>query len=167
MWVSTVWGLSQSVLQMPWFERPSAIRAIISRFTWCELGDGIDPTPLGEQLVDDGSVDDGLTGCDPLHSIEELLHAADTFLHQVADPFGPLLEEPHRVGGLEVLREHEDRRFRIARTNDACCAEPFVGVGGRHADVDEGDVGAQVAHAGEERIGVAHLVDDLEPALRE
>ena len=40
-------------------------------------------------------------------------------------------------------------------------------MGRRHADVDERDVGAAVANAGEERVGVADLVDDLEPAVRE
>ena len=155
MCVSTVFGLSQSARQMPWFERPSAIRARTSRSRGVSSAKRIDPTAPGEQLVDDRPVDDALTGGDSLHGVEELLHTADSLLHQVADPFGPLLDEPERVGGLEVLREHENRRLRIPRTDLACRTQPFVGVGRRHADVDERHVGALVANAREERIGVA------------
>src|SRR5436190_1486162 len=51
--------------------------------TRCELGHGINTAPPGEQLVDDRPVDNTLTGRDPLHGVEELLHAAYPFLQQV------------------------------------------------------------------------------------
>ena len=57
----------------------------------------LDAPPLGQELVDHGSVDDALAGRDPPHGVEELLHPADAFLHQVADAFRPLLDEPQRL----------------------------------------------------------------------
>ena len=46
-------------------------------------------------------------------------------------------------------------------------AQTFVGVGGRHPDVDDRDVRVLLADGGEELRGVAGLGDDLESGLGE
>ena len=45
--------------------------------------------------------------------------------------------------------------------------QSFVGVGGRHADVDDGDVGGVGGDVLEELVGVAGLGDDVDPAVGE
>ena len=45
--------------------------------------------------------------------------------------------------------------------------EALVGVRGRHADVDDGDVGLVHAHLAHELVGRARLGHDLEAAVRE
>ena len=73
---------------MPWFERPSAIRARISRSRGVSSASGIDLAAVGEQLVDDRPVDHALAGRHALQRVDQLLDAADAFLQQVADRLG-------------------------------------------------------------------------------
>jgi hypothetical protein len=120
-----------------------------------------------EQVVDDTPVDDALAGCDALYGVEQLVDAADPFLHQVADSFGLGFDELERVVGLEVLREDEDGGAGVVRADLAGRAQSFVRMRRRHPDVDEGDVRAEVADAPEQGICVAHLVDDLDAVFRE
>jgi hypothetical protein len=148
MWVSTVFGLSQSARQMPWFDCHQSYDLSL---TPRQLGHGINPTAPGEQFVDNRSVDDALTGGDPLHGVDEVFDATDTFFHQVADPFRPLFDKSERIGGLEVLGKHENCSFRITRTDLARRTQPLVRVGRRHADVDESHIWTRVANAGKER----------------
>src|SRR4051794_33851924 len=114
----------------------------------------IDATALCEQLVDNGSVDHALTGGYSLHRLDELLHASDTLLQEIAESLRPLFDEPESVVGLELLREDENRGLRMTRTDLACRAHAFIRVGWRHADVDERHIGTRVAHAREQCVRV-------------
>ena len=55
----------------------------------------------------------------------------------------PLLpfDQAEGIAGLDVLREDEDARLGKARADLRGRDEPLVGVGGRHADVDDGTSG--------------------------
>ena len=46
-------------------------------------------------------------------------------------------------------------------------AQPFVRVGGRHADVDDGDVGRIACDEPHELVGAVHLADDVDSLLGE
>lgn len=61
-------------------------------------------------------IDHGLAFRDSAERVDEDRDGVDTLLQQVADPLGVLLEQPHRVARLDVLREDEhpdlpDERF--------------------------------------------------------
>ena len=85
MCVSTVFGLSQSVAA------DALVRAALGHqgedlpLARRELLERIDLPASREELFDDRSVDDALARCDPVQRVEQLLDAADPFLHQVSD----------------------------------------------------------------------------------
>jgi hypothetical protein len=60
----------------------------------------------------------------------------DALLEQVADPLGMFLEQPHRVVGLDVLREDKYPDLRMLRANRLGGDEAFVGVRRRHRPDD-------------------------------
>jgi len=68
-------------------------------------------------------------------------NAGDAFLQQVSDPARVLLDQPHRVARLEVVGEDEHPDAWIRGPDFLGRDESFVGVGGRHLDVDNRDVG--------------------------
>src|SRR5262245_16407057 len=110
---------------MPWFERPSAINARISRSRGVSSSSGSTCRRAERQRFrDDGAVDDALAGRDALHRVEQLIDPADPLLHQVSGAFGLLLDESQRVFELQMLREHEDRGLGVARADLAGCTEP-------------------------------------------
>src|SRR3954469_7145840 len=55
----------------------------------------------------------------------------------------------------------------MVRANLARGAKPLVGVRWRHPDVDDGQVGAELAHTPQQRIGVVDLGDDLDAVVAE
>ena len=167
MCVSTVFGLSQSARQMPWFERPSAISARISRSRDVSSSIGSTRRRRASRSSTTARSTTHSPAADPLHGVEQLFDPTDAFLHQIADAFGLGFDELERVVGLEVLREDEDGGARVARTDFAGCAQSFVRMGGGHPDVDEGDVRVQVADAAKQGICVADLIDDLDAVFRE
>jgi hypothetical protein len=61
------------------------------------------------------------------------------------------------------LREHQHRRPRELRTDLLRGAQPVVGVGGRHAHVDHGDIRLVGADLADQLLGVARLPDNLHP----
>ena len=70
-------------------------------------------------------------------------HAGHAFLEQVADPARVLLDQPHRVVRLEVVGQDEHPSVRMRCADFLGGDEAFVGVGGRHLDIDDRDVGAR------------------------
>ena len=54
-----------------------------------------------------------------------------------------------------------------ALADDLGRPQALVGVGGRHPDVDDRDVGAGALHQLQQLVAVAGQPDDLEPGLRE
>ena len=89
-------------------------------------------------------------------------------LEQVADAARAVGDEPHRERRLDVLRQHEDADRRSVLGADRLGRpQALVGVGRRHPDVHDGDVGSMLADGGEQLVGRAGLGDDLEPGLGE
>ena len=145
MWrtcVSTVFGLRKSVLAMPSFEWPSAISASTSSSRWLSSSSGLALARAPYEPRDDRRVDDALAVGDALQRVDEHGDVGHALLEQVAGALGVLLEQAHRVVRLEVVGEHEHADVagasaRISLRGD----EPLVGVGRRHPDVDDRDVG--------------------------
>ena len=76
-------------------------------------------------------------------------------------------EQVERVGLLHVLGEHEHRGARVLRADRARRAQALVGVGRRHADVDDRHVGLVGADLAQQVLPVAGLAGDLEAGLLE
>ena len=87
----------------------------------------------------------------------ELLDVGDAVLEQVPDRARVLADQLERVVGLDVLRQHEhaDVGMRLADLDRR--AQSVVGVGRRHADVDDRDVRAMRADLAEELVGITGL----------
>ena len=76
-----------------------------------------------------------------LPGIEELLHTAGALLHQAGDPSGLSSTSRSAYAGSRCC-ERTSTAVSGYRARMTCAArEPLVGVGGRHADVDESHVG--------------------------
>ena len=91
----------------------------------------------------------------------------DAVLEQVADARGVVGEQLARVGLLDVLREHEHADPGQLGADLLGGAQALVGVGRRHAHVDDRDVGLVGADLAQQVLGVAGLADDLEAGLLE
>ena len=92
--------------------------------------------------------------------------SVDPVLEQVADAAGAVGDQPQRERRLDVLRQDEDADRRAVLGADRLRRpEAFVGVGRRHPDVDDRDVGTVLADGGQERLGIAGLGDDVETGL--
>ena len=105
-----------------------------------QLRERIVAAPPADEPRDHLRVERGAAVRDPFHRGGELLHVGDAVLEQVADALGVSLEQLERVAGLDVLREHEHADSRVALADLLRGAEPLVGVGRRHPDVDDRDV---------------------------
>ncbi len=97
---------------------------------------------------------------------EDFGDVGDALFEQVAEPAGLVGEQPLGVPGLEVLAEQDDRRFRVALADAPRRDQPFVGMGRRHADVDDCHVGPVQGHHAEEVVGVGCLADDVHAGIR-
>ena len=144
------------------FESPSAIssstsrsRAVSSRIgssrrrrpTSCEttLGSSAEP-PLG----------------DPLDRGDEVGQVVDPVFQQVADSFCAVLQQLERVALLDVLGEHEHGRAGMLLADLLRRAQSLVGLGRRHLDVHDRDVGAVRPDLQQQILGRAALAHDLE-----
>ena len=67
--------------------------------------------------------------------------SVDAVLEEVAEPFGSSASSARRDAGLDVLRQDQDPDAGMARADLVGGAQAFVGVGRRHPDVDDRDVG--------------------------
>ena len=104
---------------------------------------------------------------DPAQGVDEDGDVGDAFLEQVAEPAGLVGEQPLGVPGLEVLAEQDDRRLRVALADAPRRDQALVGMGGRHADVDDGRVGLVQGDHAQQVVGVGRLADDLHAGIRE
>ena len=96
----------------------------------------------GDEPRDDRRIDHALALADPPQRVGEHGDIRDALLQQVAGPLGHLLQQPHRVVRLQVMREHEHPDLRVAAADLLRGHQPVVGVGRRHADVHDGDLRA-------------------------
>src|SRR4029450_12137747 len=79
--------------------------------------------------------------------------------------FGLLLEEAQGVAGLDVLRQDQDADLGMLSPDGLGGDQALIGMGRRHADVDQGHVRAGQAHLGEQALGVLGLGDPLDAGV--
>ena len=77
---------------------------------------------------------------DQLERGDELAYVGDPVFEQVSDAGGGALDERERVFDLDILREDDRRHVRVCAADLLGGEQALVRVGGRHADVDDGDV---------------------------
>ena len=92
---------------------------------------------------------------------DELGDVADAFLEQVADTFATDVEQPLGSTGLHALREHEHAHAGMVDLDARCGAQALVGVGVRHAPVEDDHVGPDLGDALVQALGVGGLQDDV------
>ena len=138
---STVLSLTTSAAAMAEFDRPSAMAGEHLALAGRERGERVAPAAAGEELGDDLGVEGGAALAHPAHGGEELGDVGDAVLEEVAEAAGIDGEQLGGVALLDVLRQHEDADPRPARADLEGGPEAVVGVGRRHAHVDDGEVG--------------------------
>src|SRR5262245_60797755 len=69
------------------------------------------------------------------------------------------------MGDFGVGREYEDGGVGKLLANDDCAVEPFGGMGRRHANVDDRQIGTLLSHELEELGAVRGTAGDLEAAI--
>src|SRR3954454_15629586 len=129
--------------------------------------EGVFTATPAEQERDDLRVQRRAATGDAAHRVGEGVHVRHAVLEQVARGLRGLRQQVERVGLLDVLAEHEHARAGVLRADLAGRAQPLVGVAGRHADVDDRDVGLVGADLAEQVLGVAGLAGDLEAGVLE
>jgi PAS domain S-box-containing protein len=141
------------------------------RAALCDQGE--DRSLALAELVEGGAaaaVDEGLDHLriergsprrDSFDRINELRHVPDALFEQVADARGRLPDELEHVGRLEVLGQDQYRRGRMRAPDLDRGDEAIVRVSGRHADVDDRDVGRVGADLQQQIVRAAGAADDL------
>jgi hypothetical protein len=120
-----------------------------------------------DELRDDRRVECRAALRDAPHRGRELLHVRDAVLEQVADTLGALRQQLHRVGRLDVLRQHEHAGRGEALADLLGGAQALVGLRRRHADVHHGHVRLVHGDVAQQVLGRPRLRDDLEARLGE
>ena len=123
-------------------DRPSAMRSSTSRSRGREPLERVAPPAAGAGA---GRRPRGRARCRPWptrsHRVDELADVGDAVLQQVADAAAVAGEQLGGVALLDVLGEHEHGRLGVRARSCDRGADALVGVGRRHADVDDDDVG--------------------------
>jgi len=71
------------------------------------------PRLLGDEGLDDLRIDDRSSLCHSPDRRDELADVVDALLEQVRAPLRPCLEKRERLGGLQVLAEHDHADVRM------------------------------------------------------
>jgi hypothetical protein len=119
----------------------------------------------GAGAGDDRRVDHALALVHARDASASTPHAGHAFLEQVADTPWVMLDQPHRVMRLKVVGQDEHPDVRVRRADFLGGDEAFVGVGRRHLDVDDRDVGACQRDFAAQFPGGPGLADDVEAGL--
>ncbi len=125
-----------------------------------EAAEGIVEALGGDELLDEAGIDDGASFDDVADGVEEVVHVGDPALEQVADPVAAG-EEFHGVVHLHVGGEDQYAHVGELAADDEGGVETLGGAGGRHADVDDDQIGNLGPHHGEQLVTVAGLADHL------
>jgi hypothetical protein len=115
----------------------------------------------GDELLDEGRIDDRCAVDDPLEGLGELVDVRDAALQQVAAPLAAR-EQVGRLLDLDMRGEHENRRLGQLFADLAGGVEALDRMGGRHTDVDDGEVGPVLPNELDQVRRVARLAHDLE-----
>ena len=124
-------------------------------------------TVAADEGLHDLWVEGRAAGGDALDRTHELGHVSDAVLEQVADARGVVPDELEHVRRLEMLGEDEHLHGGVGAPDLGRRDEPVVGVAGRHAHVDDRDVGGVRAHFQPQLVGVGGPPDDLVARVHE
>jgi hypothetical protein len=94
-----------------------------------------------DSIVDDLRVDHRSTRCHPSDRVDEVGKVGHSVLEEVANAGRIVGQEPHRLAGLDMVREYEHCGRRVPGPQVHRGDETLVGVGGRHAHIDDCQVG--------------------------
>ena len=120
----------------------------------------------GDELLDERGIDDRSSLDDPLQRLDELVHVRDAALQQVATALAAG-QEFGRPLDLNVSGENDDCRLRELLADGRGGIETFAGMGRRHPDVDDREVGTKLADEVDQPGRGAGLADDLEAGTLE
>jgi hypothetical protein len=120
-----------------------------------------------DQARDDRGVDHRLPVHDAAHGVDYGGDIEHPFLEQVADPLGLVLDKAQGVAGFDVLGQDQDAHLGVFGADGLGGDQAFVGVGWRHADVDQGHVRVGQAHVVEQALGILGLGDHLDAGVAE
>ncbi len=120
-----------------------------------------------QQLAHDLRVEHRAAGRDSGDGVAQLVEGGDAVLEEVAGAALAAREELLCIGALDVLAEEEDADPRVLAAQLQGRPDALVAEGGRHADVEDGDVRREVAHGRQQRGGVAERAGGDEAGLVE
>ena len=163
---STVFSVSHSRRAMPPFVRPSAISESTSRSRGESSSSAL--TGLGAPIsvaTTCGSSAEPPSDDAP-RGVEEVVDVEHAVLEQVAEAAAGG-RPARRCGASRCAGRGPARRSRVRSADLGRGARALVVVVGRHADVDDGEVGRVLADEREQRVGVAGPADDLVPGVLE
>ena len=159
---STVRSVTKRRAAIAWFDMPSAMSPSTSRSLAVKSASGSSRPPAADESRDDRGVDDRLALRQTPQSVDEDGNVEDALLEQVADAFREFLDQPHRIACLDVLGEDENGCLWLLGPDCLGRDEALVGVGGRHPDVDDRDVGVLAADRPEQAVGIVLLGHNLD-----
>ena len=153
-WASTVRSLRTRRLAMPVLVSPSAISSSTSRSRSDSSSSGPSPPAGRRRPRHDLRVERRAAAGDPFGGVEELADVEHAVLEQVAEA-----AERHELDGVAVSMCWESTSTPTsgwASLDRTRGARALVGEGGRHADVDDDEVGAMSGDRRHQVLGVAH-----------
>ena len=151
----------------PPLEWPSATSPSTSRSRAVSTSSGPRAQFARDQPRDDRRVDHALAVVDPAQRVRHDRDFRDAVLEQVACSTGYFFEELRGVARVQIVREDEHSRIRVAAANLLSCEQAVVALVWRHADVHYGDVRPPGFDHAQEGIRVAAAAGDLEPGVLE
>ena len=134
--------------------------SLIVREGLCRLL-ALDAAAGGDERFDHFGVDHGAAGGDGVDGGHQLGAVVDAFLEQVGAAVGAVVEQRERVAGVGELAEDHDADLRMGPAQFGGEADALIGVGRRHADVGQHDVGPLLLAGPAERQLVTDRRDDL------
>ena len=164
MCVSTVFSVSHRRLAMPALVRPSAISESTSRSRGVSSSSALRRVGAATSVATTCGSSAEPPGGDPPRRVEEVVNVEHAVLEQIAEAAagGDELDD---VAGLDVLGEHQHGRAGMLATDLGGRAGPLVVVVGRHAHVDDREVGRVLLHERQQRVRVSGAADDLVPVV--
>src|SRR5215471_11556719 len=128
---------------------------------WREHGQGGGLPAGAQQMTNYFWVEHGAAVCNTRECLDEVTDVGDAVLQQVTDARWRPSEQFRRGLRLDVLGEHQHADLRVVGVDRLGGAQSLVGMGGRHAHVDDGHIGQVRVHCLPQRYRVGHRRDNV------
>ncbi len=92
----------------------------------------------------------------------EFARIGDPFLQEIGPAARACFEQSQRVLRFDVLTEDDHADLRVGVTDDVGCPDPFVGLGRRHADVGDHDIGEMLVNCRQQLVVVGTAGHDVQ-----